>query len=200
MTLTKADKSNRQFAAERAVVYRLLARLWSSELNHEMIADLSGPLILRELEEMGLATEDLRAEMIENLAVDYCRLFAGPGRLPATQSAWQHDSLHGAAADSMNKYLDFIHIDRNECRFVDQLGFQLEVMSKIVSAQDSTEPAELAGDLAKSFFLEHIAWAIELCERIEPQATTPFYRSMIETTKHFIQLELEYFNQVEPKT
>lgn len=190
-----------QEAAARSGTYRLLARLWLREVDGELLRELRSPRLCDSFVEAGgiLPVDEDEDWTIEQLAIDYCRLFVGPtGHLPPYQSVWQEGQFQGTITASMESFVRAVHYDRNASTrgiMWDHLGVQLDVMGHILD-QFVTRPPEpgrqgLLSELATAFFTRHLLWATELLEAVAERATTKFYRSTTKLTREFFDSEYE---------
>ncbi len=185
-------------AVARSGTYRLLARLWLREVDRDLVRELRAPPLSHSFVEAGgvlpIGDDDLA---IEQLAIDYCRLFVGPtDHLPPYQSVWQNGQFQGTTIASMETFIDVVGYDVDTLPsgiMRDHLGVQLDVMGHILS-QFSTRESEpdlhdLRSDLALKFFTAHLRWANELLDAAAQRATSDFYRSTVTLTRGFLDLE-----------
>ena len=181
----------------RAGVYRLLARIWSAELDHPALRSLAAPPLKSLFEQAGgTLPSNSDAHAIEELAVDYCRLFIGPSdHLPPYQSVWQEGQFQGSANASMREFIDLVGFQVGplaNSSMLDHFGLQLEMMGHILAGTGDTngiEDAQTRSEIARRFFALHLTWPNRLLAAASQRATTPFYRSVIEMTGGFLESE-----------
>ena len=185
-------------AAARSGVYRLLARLWLREVDHGFLDRLSTP----PLSELyvgagGWLPEAFDDETVEQLEIDYCRLFVGPvDHLPPCQSVWQSGQFQGSAVESMSRFMKVIHyaVDGLPAGIMlDHLGVQLDVMVRILEHLSAlpadSKDREAVSELAQSYFAAHLSWPSQLFEAAASRASSDFYRCMIGMTREFLALD-----------
>jgi TorA maturation chaperone TorD len=194
MTLTWSTKE----IVGRRGMYHLLARLWLREVDQPLLCEFDlPPLRDAYLEAGGLLPLGQQLQVIEQLAMDYCRLFVGPtGHLPPLQSVWQSGRFEGAAAESMATFVEVIGYDSSSLpsgTMLDHLGVQLDVMGYILGQVPigAAEWCEVDGirDVAQTFFAAHLSWPGPLLQLAQRQAETDFYRRMIMITRQFLHEE-----------
>ncbi|MBC8412973.1 molecular chaperone TorD family protein, partial [bacterium] len=88
-----------EIAERRGMVYGFLAAIYRREITPEMLVQIKGLQANKNLSEMGVNIDDeffARAEdeLIEDLAIEYTRLFLGPG-----QHISPHESIHNERDD-----------------------------------------------------------------------------------------------------
>jgi len=197
--LANSTTMSPETAAAQSGTYRLLARLWLREVDRDLLRELrSQPLsdaYLRAGGALPASDDDLA---LEELAIDYCRLFVGPrDHLPPYQSVWQSGQFQGASAASMKSFIEIVGYDLDQLPdgiMLDHLGVQLDVMAHIL-AQISTWQSDAAGfgqllELADFFLTRHLRWPTELLQAARRRAATDFYRSAIMLTGNFLGPEM----------
>lgn len=178
---------------ERAAVYAFAAKLFLREL------DQSTWNWLRRHQEslpgLELGERDGRAQApLDELAIDYCRIFVGPrDHVPPFQSVCQSGLLQSRAADSMKRYLQIVSVSDQAEAMVDHFGLQLQLMGTILDGSVEDGDLESLGELARSFFRDHLVWSNAMLNRARQRAATDFYRSLIDWTLQFIKVEREVF-------
>ena len=185
-------------AAARSAMYGLLARFWLREADLEFLSQLgASPLRDAFVEAGGVLPSGNGDAAIEQLAIDYCRLFVGPtDHLPPHQSVWQGGQFYGTSIESMRQYMDLVRYDADRLppgMMLDHLGVQLDVMGHTLG-QTSTWPSGVdsqnaAAELAHLFFVKHLQWPTDLLEIAANRASTDFYRSAILLTGCFLRSE-----------
>ena len=188
-----------QETAARSGTYRLLARLWLREVDGELLRKLRSPPLCDSFVEAGgiLPVDEDEDWTIEQLAVDYCRLFVGPtGHLPPCQSVWREGQFQGTTTASMERFVQVVHYNHSASTrgiMWDHLGVQLDVMGHILdqfaNGQLKPDHQSLLSELATAFFTRHLLWTTELLEAVAQKATTEFYRSTTRLTREFLDSE-----------
>ncbi len=190
-------------AAATAGMYRLLAHIWSREVDATFLQQLdSQPLRGAFTSAGGVVPEHHDPETIESLAIDYCQLFVGPkDHLPPVQSVWQTGQLESSTTTSMRSFMEVVGYERDQLprgQMHDHLGVQLDVMGHIMFQLSSFKEDQIEADpqkvsqikeLVDSYFTLHLTWPERLLEIAESRATTDFYRSIMNLTRGFLQSE-----------
>ena len=177
-------------------LYSLLARLWVSEVDQELLRAIQGSPIADALQ----ITPDFAADSgaIDQLAVQYCELFIGPrNHLPPYQSVWQEGQLQSQTSDSVRSFA--AAIGQNEFpsdTMPDHLGVQLRIMSRITAmlSNDGDNDSELP-KVASEFFARHLTWPDRLLAAAQKKAQSGFYQAMTKLTGDLLESEREYWSQ-----
>lgn len=179
---------------QRAGLYQLFSSIFLREVDHSLLLLLKEPQWKTQLSSIGVDVPAATDEVIEELAVDFCRIFIGPkDHAPPIQSVWSEDQLQGTPVESM-KYFMSIAPPKNRGPIEDHLGIQLEMMGLILVAQ--TEFPDDADSLAQAFFVRHIAWSTLMLQGAQAIAQTDFYRQIIRATGKFVDQERSEFQTV----
>jgi TorA maturation chaperone TorD len=190
--------STSEDATARSGMYRLLARLWLGEADRGLVKELRTPPLREAFSQAGgILPPDDQGHTVEQLAIEYCRLFVGPmDHLPPYQSVWQSGQFHDAATASMEEFIEIVGYDTNALprgMMFDHLGLQLDVMGHILDKRSvapcDTELLRIILEIEQSFFASHLLWPAELLEAAARIATTGFYRSVIKMTRDFLNAE-----------
>jgi TorA maturation chaperone TorD len=200
MRRSKNSSTAPEEIAARSGMYRLLARLWLREVDRNLLRELCCSPLCNLFTAAGGALPGRNDEStLEQLAIDYCRLFVGPtDHLPPYQSVWQTGQFHGATAVSMRNFVDVVGYNAQMLpagMMLDHLGVQLDVMGHILGQVSNWQSEENELDevmeLSNSFFARHLLWPTELLQTSLPRAATDFYRSSIQVTHEFLKSELQ---------
>ena len=185
--------------ASRSGLYHLLSRLWIREVDEKLLSQLLSSPLCESFTEAGgiLPTSQNVSESVEQLAIEYCRLFVGPtGHLPPCQSVWQEGQFQGSMIGSMENFCAAVDYDTSLLggrNMKDHLGIQLDVMGHILDLlsqpthQDESQPDLLA--FAETFYQTHLTWATKLFAAVSQKTTTDFYRSVVLLTQQFLASE-----------
>ncbi len=185
-------------AGPRAGVYRLLAKLWAREVDAAMLAALQrGPLgeAYRAVGGM-LSDRHAAAALLDELQLDYCRLFVGPqGHFPPVQSVWEENRFEGAAAGSVRRFADLIRGDSliSDTLPADHVGNIFAIFGTLLTVVATGQ--EFRNDdlceLAVMLFTAHVHWIAKFAESAAPRAATKFYHSLMSVTVQFLTEESE---------
>ena len=194
---------------ERSSLYGFLAALYRSEPTAVLLGRMKTPDFLEALGAAGVALEhdllDLpEAELLEKLAVEYTRLFIGPGsHIPPYSSVHlggEGASLWGASTAWVKRFIEAAGFEyRPDYHDLpDHVSVALEFMQEITAreARALDEPdADEAGRLRtieEEFVRKHLAaWLPGFCNNVMSHARLPFYGEMAKLTKAFVESELE---------
>ena len=190
-------------AVERSNLYGFLATIFREEPSATQLRTIRSGEFLDALSEAGVALGDdvlgfADDELLDRLAVEYTRLFIGPGtHVPPYEGAqregvlWGHSTSDVAAfvAGSGFQYKPGYH-DLPDHISV-ELEFMQEVTRREASAWAKQDYVEARRCLAIEweFIDEHLArWAPAFCRTVAT-TTTSFYREMANLTRRFIEQE-----------
>ncbi len=196
-------------ATERSNLYGFLAAVFRTEPTTELLARIGDPAFLEPLMEAGVDlgvdfSGDFGDGLIETLAVEYARLFIGPGDHVAPFAA-VHLGGDGAMLWSRDTARVKAFIERAGFAYrpdyhdlPDHISAEMEFMHLVAAAEaealvngDAAEAERLRG-LQRDFVGDHLAeWVPKFCRRIEDRAELPFYRGLAALTRDFIQSEKE---------
>jgi len=176
----------------RAAVYRLLGRLWQSEVDESLLRDLQHEPLHNAFVASGGSIPPAGTDetALEELAIDYCHLFLGPsGHLPPYQSVWAEGHFQGAATVAAKTQYEALGLPTPD-GMADHLGKQLTAMAMILerlATHGSVATTDL--DTAQAFFSQRLSWTDELCQCAAERARTAFYRSVATMTQRFLSEE-----------
>ncbi len=199
---------------ERSGVYGFLAEVFRAESTPALLRKIREPAFLGKLAAAGVRLgEDFAArperEFLEELAVEYTRLFLGPGphvhpyagvylsgegaSLCGPEAVWARDFMEEAG---------FV-IAPAQRDLPDHVGIELEFMHKMTEreaqALDRADLAEAASSqrIQKQFLEQHLGrWLPQFCDKAMERAVHPFYRELAGLAKSFLESELAYFSEL----
>lgn len=203
-------KSIVETAEQRSNVYGLLAAIFRKELTLDFLKQIKDPGFLEILSGQGVQFQDdfLQGsddKLIEDLAVEYTRLFLGPDRHISP-----HESIHnerddgdwgqlwGADTVAVKKFIETAGLEYKSefTGLPDHISVELEFMHEAAKRESQawkekdSDGAVYCLKMEKKFIDEHLAkWVPSFCDKIIAQAETSFYREIAELTKSFIELE-----------
>lgn len=187
--MTAISQPNETLA--RAGIYELYSRVLLKELDRGALTKFNSEEWATALGDLRVTVPDSDERTVEDLAIDYCRIFIGPKDFcPPYQSVWESGQLQSHVVDSMNDYLESV-TPRTKMGIKDHAGLQYEMMALILQFE-AADPDQSFG-LSSSFFRNHIAWSEELLRRASSIAQTDFYRLLLGSVVQFIQLEKEIY-------
>lgn len=207
-------------ATHRSMIYRFLAVVYQKEIGVEEFNNLNQPEISEALEETGfrLSGDFYRRpqeQVLEDLAVEYCRLFIGPGKhFPPYESVHRGEFvagtgekglLMGEAAMEVSKFVKEcgLEFDASYRGLPDHLGVELELMGQLTAWEASSwleedlEDAHTALDLQDRFMSEHLMrWVPGFCQKLADASEVPFYRDVALLTKEFAVSDLAIIQEL----
>ena len=172
----------------------LLGSCWMKEMTHESLSVLGGDVnpelkeALKKLEwEVPQPTDsEARDSVIEELAIDYCRLLIGPkGHLSPVESVWATDQFQSETVSAMQAFFDLLPDYQPPVSLHDHIGVQLDYAGNLlVAAGNSKEPAAFEPVLA--FCGSRLSWIDGFLQGISSMAQTNFYRGLATATGRWV--------------
>ncbi len=194
-------------ASQRANLYGFLATLFRAEPDVELIHRLADADYITLLRAAGADLEAAyfqrpEAEVLEELAVEYTRLFIGPGKhvsphasanMPNEGGTLWGRSTSDAVARIREAGLDY---DPDYHGLPDHVSVEFELMAALAGREAEAwrageeEAALSQRRLQASFIEEHLGhWLPEFCRRIIEQAELALYGEMAKLTAAFLEAE-----------
>jgi TorA maturation chaperone TorD len=200
-------------ARERSGVYGFLAEVFRAEPTPALLRKIRDGHFVEVLTAAGAHLgEDFaaqpEAELLEDLAVEYTRLFLGPGKhvrpYAATYLGGAGASLCGPttvwARDFMERSGFALTPEHRD--LPDHVSIELEFMARMAEREARAieeSDDETAGQcrwIQKEFLDNHLGrWLPEFCGHAAEHAELSFYRELARLTGHFVESEAEYFAQ-----
>lgn len=199
-------------AGQRSNIYGFLARIYRQEVTPDLLQQIKDPRFLGVLSELGLQlTEDFFQEaekkLLEDLAIEYTRLFLGPGRHISPHESVHHQKdnakwgqLWGDSTVEVKKFIETAGFDYKPGYkgLPDHISVELEFMQQVTQREEQAwrendkEGAIYCNKIEKKFIEGHlIQWIPIFCEKVIKEAELPFYREMAALTVSFIEFESE---------
>ncbi len=196
-------------AQARSGLYGFLARVYQHEVTAETLARMREPEFRAALEAAGAATADEvlghdRDELLEDLAVEYTRLFIGPGRHVSPHASVHlgvdGGSLWGESTAAVKRFIESSGFEfRPRYRGLpDHVGVELELMERLARAEAQAwqegdgEAVARCLEVQQTFLEQHmLKWLPGFCEKVAAAAALDFYREMAELTAAFVGSERE---------
>jgi len=215
-------KDRAEHAQQRSNIYGFLARVYRKELTTEMLRQINNSGFREVLSELGVQLGDefysvSDDELIENLAVEYTRLFLGPGRhiSPHESIHYERDDgdwgkLWGASTVEVKKFVESLGLKYKESdtSIPDHISVELELMQRVIEKEKQAWNENNGKDALHYLKIEHMfmedhlsKWIPEFCDKVTAEAEMSFYPEMAKLTKSFIELEEKEINNFlsEPK-
>ena len=209
-TSTMEKTSTATMARQRSDIYGFLAMVYRQEVTSDFLGQIKDPRFLGVLSDLGIQFDDdffkkPEKELLEDLAIEYTRLFLGPGKHISPHESVQHQRAEGKWGqlwgDSTVEVKKFIETTGLEYQsdykgLPDHISVELEFMQQLTLREEQAwEEEDMDGaascrNIEKKFIEEHmVPWVSEFCEKIMQEAELPFYRDLAALTRNFIEFE-----------
>jgi len=204
-----ARKRMSDTALARSRIYGLLATVFRAEPTEDFLRELKDPDFSGVLSDLGSGLGDElqkkpEAELREDLAVEFTRLFLGPDtHISAHESVFVEadggvGGLWGEKTVEVKKFIEAsgLTYGSDYTGIPDHVSVELEFLQKLAEweagkwSESDAEDAAYCLGVEKRFIEEHLGkWVPELCDEVATRADLPFYREMAGVTKKFIEYE-----------
>lgn len=203
-----------QMANARANVYGLLAEIYREEPSVSLLTKLREPEFSTVLQNLGLSPQDMFEEtspgrLAEDLALEFTRLFLGPGPHLSPNESMHVEARFGESnaywskqTVEVKKFMEAAGITLAEdfCGMPDHISAEFEFMQMLLEKEAqawNTDDEDLAANVQqvqKMFYDEHLSrWVDNFCDKVIGEAKTVFYAEMAAMTKAFMAFEGEIF-------
>jgi len=211
----KEDKA--AVAEQRSNIYALLSAIYREEMTSDLLRQIKDPRFLGVLSGLGIDLsgdffQKAEEEVLETMAIEYARLFIGPGKHISPHESVHHKKDNAKWGqlwgDSTVKVKTFIESSGLEYKpeykgLPDHISVELEFMHQVTLREEQAwkekdeEGALYCMKIEKKFIEEHLSrWIPDFCEKVVQEAELPFYRAMAALTKNFIKFEKKERNCV----
>ena len=202
-------------ARMRSNIYGFLSSMFREEISAERLRQIKDPVVKEVLSEMGVQYDIFskidQDEQLEDLAVEYARLFLGPDKHISP-----HESIHhqrddgdwgahwGGSTVDVKKFIETTGLEYKQeySGMPDHLSVELEFMQEAAEReakaieQKDWEGALYCQKMEKKFICDHlIKWIPAFCDKIISQSELSFYGDLADVTKKFITLEFEEIDE-----
>ena len=200
-------KSKMEETAEyRSYSYGFLSSIYLQEPTSEFIKSLRESDILHNLNETGSKlyeqiTNDVSDKFLNDLVLEYTRLFIGPGKhISPYESVYRdnENALWSEATVEVKKFIESsgLEYSGNWSGLPDHIGVELEFMHRLTHhekeawAREDKETAIRCLEFEKRFIDEHlIQWIPNFCDKVIKESHVAFYGEMAELTRQFIEFD-----------
>jgi len=196
-------------AKSRSEIYGLLAAVFKGEPDRAFVKELRGPALSGVFTDMDVHLGERfyygpESQVAEELALEYDRLFIGPGRHISAHESIFHEVdgdtgvLWGKTTVEVRKFIETtgLSYDEDFTGLPDHISVELEFMQKLSEweahkwLQEDLKNAEYCRDVQRMFIERHLlCWIPQFCDAVMAQAQLPFYRAMAELTKHYMEFD-----------
>ena len=209
--MTNSKNENiKELAGFRSSIYGFLAAIYRREMTSDLLKQLKDPSMLGVLSNLGLKLnngflEKPEHQLLEDLAVEYARLFIGPGKHISPHESVHHKrddgqwgQLWGPTTAEVKKFIESTGLSYQSeyTGLPDHISVELEFMQQVLQRQeqaweaDDDETALLCLKNEKKFVDQHLSgWIPDFCEKVIEAAEMPFYREMARLTRSFMEFE-----------
>ncbi len=211
MTAAPVIEASAGTAKERSGLYGFLAEVFRAAPTPELLRRIKDNGFLATLTAAGahLGGEFLQRpedELLEDLAVEYTRLFLGPGKhvqpYAAIYLGGAGASLCGPATVWARDFMERagFTLTPEHHGLPDHVAVELEFMAGMAEREARAmegadrEAAAECRRIQKAFLQDHLGrWLPAFCGRAAEHAELTFYREMARLAGHFLDSELAYF-------
>jgi len=197
-------------ARQRSDIYGLLAMVYRQEVNSEFLEQIKDPRFLGVLSDLGIQFDDdflqkPEKELLEDLAIEYTRLFLGPGKHISPHESIHHEKdnskwgqLWGDSTVEVKKFIETTGLEyQSDYKGLpDHISVELEFMQQLTLREElawgdsEADGAAYYRKIEEKFIIEHLMpWVPVFCEKIMQEAELPFYRGLAALTRNFIEFE-----------
>jgi TorA maturation chaperone TorD len=210
--MNKSSRLNNviETARQRSNIYGFLSLIYRTELNKTLLQHIKEPEFLSVLSDMGAELEDdflngSEDKLIEDLAVEYTRLFLGPGKHISPHESVHHKrddgnwgELWGKSTIEVKKFIEASGLEYKSDYhgLPDHISVELEFMQEASKREAQTreekdhDGALYCLNMEKKFIDEHlIKWLPVFCDKVISEAGLSFYREMARITRNFMEFE-----------
>ena len=199
-------------ARNRSNIYGFLAAVYRQEMTPELLEKIKTTGLPEVLSGLGLNLDSTflqqpESRLLEELAVEYTRLFLGPGpHISPHESVQREDAdgpkgrLWGEATVAVKKFVEGAGFSYREAYkgMPDHIGVELEFMQFVTAReaeaweQADEDSARRCRAMEKRFLQDHLLrWVPPFCRKIMAGAELDFYREMAALTDRFMRFEDE---------
>lgn len=199
-------------ATARANVYGLLADIFRDEPSDSLLSKLREPVFSGALHALSLSLDEMfektsNAQLVEDLALEFTRLFIGPGsHISANESMHvearfgEPNAYWGPQTVEVKKFMEAAGLQVADTfgGMPDHISAEFEFMQQLL-LKEGEEWADGKRELALNilhiemqFYDEHLSqWISNFCGKVIGASEHPFYAQFAEVTKGFIEFEKE---------
>ncbi len=191
----------------RTNTYGFLSIVYLQEPTKEFIKLLRESNILNVLNKSGLCfdeqiTNDGGDNFLNDLILEYTRLFIGPGKhISPYESVYRdnEDALWSETTVEVKRFIESSGLEYscNWSGLPDHIGVELELMQRLTcyekeawAREDDKETAIRCLEFERKFVDEHLSqWVPVFCDKVKEETRTAFYGEIAELTRQFINFD-----------
>ncbi len=190
----------------RRGLYRLFGHLLSKEIDQQLLDELRKPEFAAAINQLGISLDELTNDddlILEQLAIEFTRLFLGPGKHISPHESVQigrDGILNDATTVRVSHFIEVAGYEfrADSKRYPDHICSEFEFMEAFISKQTEAiadgdlEEAETSKMLQDEFLQQHLVlWIPQFCNEIEQSAKSPLYKTLGRAVSAFIKMETE---------
>jgi TorA maturation chaperone TorD len=208
--MVKSRNEMSQMARARASVYGLLADIFREAPSEAFLSKLRAPEFSGALHALDISLDEVfgdvpQEQLAEDLAIEYTRLFLGPGShispnesMHVASRFGEPNSLWGAATVAVKKFMEGagLKIADSFPDMPDHITAEFEFMQRLLLKEieawnnDDKELSTNILNVEKRFYDEHLSqWVSNFCDKVIDASTKSFYGRFSEIAKAFMDLE-----------
>jgi TorA maturation chaperone TorD len=202
---TGKEISNAEIGSRQGL-YRLFGRFLSKEIDQQLLDDLREPGFAAAVNELGICLDAPTNDddlFLEQLAIEFTRLFLGPGKHISPHESVQigrDGILNDATTVRVSHFIEVAgyQFKADSKKYPDHICSEFEFMEALISKQieaiadGDLEEAETSKMLQDEFLQRHLVlWIPQFCEEIEQSAKRPLYKAIGRAISAFIKMENE---------
>ena len=205
VNLTEKEISSAELESRQGL-YRFFGRLLSREIDQQLLDELRTPAFAAGMTGLGIPLDELTHDddsILEQLAIEFTRLFLGPGKHVSPHESvqiGQNGILNDATTVQVSRFIEVAgyQFKTDSKRYPDHICSEFEFMEALISKQvealadGDLEEAETSQMLQDEFIQRHLVrWVPQFCDEIEQSATLPLYKAVGRAVSTFIKMENE---------
>ena len=155
---------------------------------------------------LGIRLDELTHDddsILEQLAIEFTRLFLGPGKHVSPHESvqiGQNGILNDATTVQVSRFIEVAgyQFKTDSKRYPDHICSEFEFMEALISKQAEAladgdlEETETSQMLQDEFIQRHLVhWVPQFCDEIEQSAKLPLYKAVGRAVSAFIKMEYE---------
>jgi TorA maturation chaperone TorD len=193
-------------AENRSYSYGFLSIVYLQEPTREFIKSLRESNILDVLNKSDLRFDkkinnDVSDKHLNDLVLEYTRLFIGPGKhISPYESVYRdnEDALWSETTVEVKNFIESLGLEysSNRSGLPDHIGVELEFMQRLTCqekeawAQEDKKQAIRCLEFEKRFVDEHLSqWVPIFCDKVKEETQVAFYGEIADLTRQFIDFD-----------
>lgn len=195
-----------ELAEQRSNVYKFLMLVYIQVPTDKFIELIRNSELIDVIEGLGLTLDEKfrlknKDELLEELELEYNRLFLNPGKhIPLNESVWRDKEklLCGESTLKVKRFIESsgLRFNDNWTGIPDSLGAELEFMQKLSQGErdawkkNDKKTALRCLESEREFIDKHLSqWVKPFCDKVIEEAQTSFYKQMAKLTLEFIEFD-----------